>query len=72
MPIKNEVHQLESLTKGSSRLCVIIFADEILKCLLGKTFRAILVNKSTISIGLVSPQKPEKPNPCIIEICMIL
>jgi hypothetical protein len=42
MPIKNEVHQLESLTKGSSRLCVIIFAYGIVKCLLGKTFRTIL------------------------------
>jgi hypothetical protein len=29
---------------GSSRLCVIIFAYGILKCLLGKTFRTILRN----------------------------
>ncbi|OPF20060.1 hypothetical protein B1L04_00890 [Microcystis aeruginosa KW] len=27
---------------GSSRLCVIIFAYRIVKCLLGKTFRTIL------------------------------
>ncbi|AKV65890.1 Mobile element protein [Microcystis panniformis FACHB-1757] len=27
---------------GSSRLCVIIFAYGIVKCLLGKTFRTIL------------------------------
>jgi hypothetical protein len=51
---------------------VTFFADQILKCLLGKTFRAILVNKSTISIDLVYTQKPEKPNHCIIEIYMIL
>ncbi|AKV69603.1 Alkaline phosphatase [Microcystis panniformis FACHB-1757] len=28
--------------RGSSRLCVIIFAYGTLKCLLGKTFRTIL------------------------------
>ncbi len=28
--------------RGSSRLCVIIFAYRIVKCLLGKTFRTIL------------------------------
>ncbi|AKV65770.1 hypothetical protein VL20_552 [Microcystis panniformis FACHB-1757] len=31
-----------SSTSGSSRLCVIIFAYGVVKCLLGKTFRAIL------------------------------
>ena len=33
---------------GSSRLCVIIFAYEIVKCLLGKTFRTILLNKLSV------------------------
>ena len=33
---------------GSSRLCVIIFAYEIVKCLLGKTFRAILLKKLSV------------------------
>ncbi len=33
---------------GSSRLCVIIFAYEIVKCLLGKTFRNILLNKLSV------------------------
>ncbi|BCU14111.1 hypothetical protein MAN88_46750 [Microcystis aeruginosa] len=31
------------LSAGSSRLCVIIFAYGIVKCLLGKTFRTILL-----------------------------
>ncbi|EPF19575.1 hypothetical protein MAESPC_03856 [Microcystis aeruginosa SPC777] len=35
-------------SKGSSRLCVIIFAYEIVKCLLGKTFRTILLNKLSV------------------------
>ncbi|OPF17702.1 hypothetical protein B1L04_17500 [Microcystis aeruginosa KW] len=34
--------------QGSSRLCVIIFAYEIVKCLLGKTFRTILLNKLSV------------------------
>jgi hypothetical protein len=34
--------------EGSSRLCVIIFAYEIVKCLLGKTFRTILLNKLSV------------------------
>ena len=33
---------------GSSRLCVIIFAYEIVKWLLGKTFRTILLNKLSV------------------------
>ena len=34
--------------RGSSRLCVIIFAYEIVKCLLGKTFRTILLKKLSV------------------------
>ncbi|AKV65281.1 hypothetical protein VL20_34 [Microcystis panniformis FACHB-1757] len=34
--------------KGSSRLCVIIFAYGIVKCLSGKTFRAILRKKVSV------------------------
>ena len=37
-----------NLDSGSSRLCVIIFAYEIVKCLLGKTFRTILLNKLSV------------------------
>jgi hypothetical protein len=33
---------------GSSRLCVIIFAYRIVKCLLGKTFRTILLKKLSV------------------------
>ncbi|AKV66077.1 hypothetical protein VL20_884 [Microcystis panniformis FACHB-1757] len=33
---------------GSSRLCVIIFAYGIVKCLSGKTFRAILRKKVSV------------------------
>ncbi|AKV65296.1 hypothetical protein VL20_49 [Microcystis panniformis FACHB-1757] len=33
---------------GSSRLCVIIFAYGIVKCLSGKTFRAILTKKPSV------------------------
>ncbi|TRU21898.1 MAG: hypothetical protein EWV92_07475 [Microcystis aeruginosa Ma_MB_S_20031200_S102] len=36
-----EIEVLNSYV-GSSRLCVVIFAYEIVKCLLGKTFRTIL------------------------------
>ncbi|TRT73460.1 MAG: hypothetical protein EWV83_17575 [Microcystis sp. M_OC_Ca_00000000_S217Cul] len=36
-----EIEVLNSYV-GSSRLCVIIFAYRIVKCLSGKTFRAIL------------------------------
>ncbi|WP_238707173.1 DUF2272 domain-containing protein [Microcystis aeruginosa] len=33
---------------GSSRLCVIIFAYEIVKCLLENTFRTIFLNKLSV------------------------
>jgi len=36
------------LLAGSSRLCVIIFAYRIVKCLLGKTFRTILLKKLSV------------------------
>jgi hypothetical protein len=34
--------------RGSSRLCVIIFAYGIVKCLLGNTFRTILWKKLSV------------------------
>jgi len=37
-----------ALNGAFSRLCVIIFAYEIVKCLLGKTFRNILLNKLSV------------------------
>jgi hypothetical protein len=43
---------------GSSRLCVIIFAYGIVKCLLGLLR---LFCGYSISIDLVSTQKPEEP-----------
>jgi hypothetical protein len=39
---ENLIEEIEILVVGSSRLCVIIFAYVILKCLFGKTFRTIL------------------------------
>ena len=43
-----EANRLGYSDEGSSRLCVIIFAYEIVKCLLGKTFRNILLNKLSV------------------------
>jgi disulfide oxidoreductase YuzD len=40
--------QLKPEEFGSSRLCVIIFAYRIVKCLLGKTFRTILLKKLSV------------------------
>jgi hypothetical protein len=40
--------QLNPSFSGSSRLCVIIFAYGIVKCLSGKTFRAILRKKVSV------------------------
>jgi len=44
----DNLQQLSGINWGSSRLCVIIFAYEIVKCLLGKTFRTILLNKLSV------------------------
>ncbi|AKV67961.1 hypothetical protein VL20_2921 [Microcystis panniformis FACHB-1757] len=40
--------QFSNWPSGSSRLCVIIFAYGIVKCLSGKTFRAILTKKPSV------------------------
>jgi len=42
------VWQEEGKYPGSSRLCVIIFAYGVVKCLSGKTFRAILRKKVSV------------------------
>ncbi|TRT61875.1 MAG: hypothetical protein EWV67_14840 [Microcystis sp. M_QC_C_20170808_M2Col] len=47
-----EIEVLNSYV-GSSRLCVIIFAYRIVKCLSGKTFRAIWRKKLSV---------PEEPH----------
>jgi hypothetical protein len=40
--LRDDGIELAMINSGSSRLCVIILAYGILKCLLGKTFRTIL------------------------------